>query len=237
MGEIFSLLSRALSAENRIAMWEAPEAANDVAVLLGVVGASLEVAADWLRDIESECRARGDSALLDLDILGVLQREIEEESLGGLQQRVRSLTHPFQRQAERLPIRCKGARRAPKRITGELIHEQDQCQSAARRARPICEVSRRGPFHVGPKFPIDLSVDRSGFAIFTPEPEIHSTLQRLGALQRIGEPEAPDVLDARVNRIGFFRHGSATLTLWTEPLNRRMLILAHACAPVLPVSA
>ena len=219
-------------------MGKTSETANDVAVLLGVVGASLEVAADWRRGIESECRARGDSPLL--------RPRYPRRAPAGDRRRVSrrvaaarplppaSLPTPGRAPS---PIRCKGARRAPKRITGELIHEQDQCQSAARRARPICEMSRRGPFHVGPKFPIDLSVDRSGFAIFTPKPEIHSTLQRLGALQRIGEPEAPDVLDARVNRIGFFRHGSATLTLWTEPLNRRMLILAHACAPVLPVSA
>ena len=70
-----------------------------------------------------------------------------------------------------------------------------------------------------------------------PNQKSSSTSQRLGALECVCEPEAPDVLDPRVNWIGFFGHGSATLTLWTEPLNRRMRILAHACTPVLTVSA
>jgi hypothetical protein len=218
-------------------MGEAPEAPNDVAVLRGVVGAFLEVAADWHRSIESKCRARGDTALLSLDILGVLQREIEEKSLDGLHQRVRSIPHRFQCQAERQGIGGKGSPGTAKRITGELIHEQDQCQSAARCVRPICEMSRRGSFHIGIKLVFDLSVDGAGLAAFSTKPEIHSTSQRLGALECICEPEAPEVLDPRVNWIGFFGHGSATLTLWTEPLNRRMRILAHACTPVLPVSA
>ena len=165
-------------------MWKAPEAPNDVTVLLGVVDAFLEVAADGHRGIESKCHACGDTALLGLDILGVLQGKIEKESLGGLQHRVRSLPHPFQCQAERQRIGCKGSRRATKRIAGELIHEQDQCQSAARCARPICEMSRRGSFHIGTKFPFDLSVDGAGFAVcFAAKPEIHSTLQRLGAVE------------------------------------------------------
>ena len=73
MGEILSLLSRALSAENRIAMWKAPKTANDVAVLLGVAKAFHEVVTYGRRCTASECRARGNTSLLRIDILSMLQ--------------------------------------------------------------------------------------------------------------------------------------------------------------------
>ena len=72
----------------------------------------------------------------------------------------------------------------------------------------------RGPFHVDPIFLFDLPIDSTSRFVFAPKPEVPLRRCSASALSSESANQNINILSApRVNRVAFFRHGSATLTV------------------------
>lgn len=118
-------------------MGKAAEARNDVAVAQRVIGITREEVPLVFRRLDHQCRKQLDAAILQFDRFGMLQRQITEHALDAPQFALGTAVDQFQCQLQRQRITGKGPGRVAMDVARELVKQQDQRQTAARRFSPV----------------------------------------------------------------------------------------------------
>src|SRR5690606_31961303 len=128
-----------LAAQDRVAVREAAEALDHVAVSDGVVEEGLELRARVRRRLGGERPEALDRDRLRGRILGVLEGEVEEGALVERQLLVLAARERAARQLERVGVGGERVGGAAMKVARELVEQQHEGEASPRRLGPAVE--------------------------------------------------------------------------------------------------
>src|SRR3954453_12834278 len=124
-GEVLFLRRRVLSAEHRVAMREAAEFANDLTMAIRVIGR-------LVTEIAAQCLEQADRLILVREILGMFERQVDEDPLDGGERRVEAGGDHAARDVPGVRVGGERLGRTPEHIARQLIEQYDQREPASR---------------------------------------------------------------------------------------------------------
>jgi hypothetical protein len=153
------LVRRRFAAENDVTVRKPPEALNDLLVaqhVFHLLEGALAGAAAMLLGPAPE---QGDGAGLVLGILGMFERQVEEEAAVERGASIEAALDRGVGGGARPGVAGKGAQRAAMDVARELVEQQHERQRTVDGAHPIVEIADAGRRHVGAEAVADLLVE------------------------------------------------------------------------------
>src|SRR5260370_27668212 len=135
------------AAEDRIAMGKAAEARDLLAIATWMGQHTLVYRHPWARRIAHAFFQSGDAAILNRQILRVLERRNDEQELLEVEPDVIVAIERLEGERQGLGIAGKGRRRVAREVARELIEHDDERASPTRRLRPLVELARQRARH------------------------------------------------------------------------------------------
>ena len=119
-------------------MGEPAEALDDIAVVPGVVRESDVFLAPGRRDLGRKPLERARAEPLELEILGMLERQVKERALRGNQRAIRALLDAGIGKTLRRRVLREGGCGAAVDVARELVEDDNERDPAAWRRGPLC---------------------------------------------------------------------------------------------------